>query len=195
MKRILRFNSEMPITRLPNLKAKIEDLLDRLNRLDEGDNRMVRVHQEKILGQRIRVRLRYEALIISRRRMWPRPTKTVFQPRRRLCGYELKKDEFICNCSSIDDIIIFYRDGRYKITKVQDKLFVGKGVIYINVYKRNDQRTIYNVIYQNGRGGVYYMKRFAATGMSRDKEYSSSPATLSPRCKDSVVLGQSKWRG
>ena len=95
-------------------------------------------------------------------------------------GTGLKKDEFICNCSSIDDIIIFYRDGRYKITKVADKLFVGKGVLYINVYKRNDLRTIYNVIYQNGRGGVYYMKRFAATGMSRDKEYSLIPGDPVP---------------
>ncbi|MGM9862220.1 MAG: DNA gyrase/topoisomerase IV subunit A [Muribaculaceae bacterium] len=86
-------------------------------------------------------------------------------------GTSLKKDEFVCNCSALDDVIIFYKDGRYKVVKVQEKLFVDKNVIYVNVFKRNDLRTIYNVIYQNGRGGVYYMKRFAVTGLTRDKEY------------------------
>lgn len=86
-------------------------------------------------------------------------------------GTALKKDEFVCNCSDIDDIIIFYRDGKYKIVKVQEKMFVGKNILYINVFKRNDVRTIYNVIYQDGKGGIYYMKRFAVTGVSRDKEY------------------------
>lgn len=86
-------------------------------------------------------------------------------------GTALKKEEFVCNCSDIDDIIIFYRDGKYKIVKVQEKMFVGKNILYINVFKRNDVRTIYNVIYQDGKGGIYYMKRFAVTGVSRDKEY------------------------
>lgn len=86
-------------------------------------------------------------------------------------GTSLKKDEYICNCSDIDDIIIIYKDGKYKIVKVQEKMFVGKNILHINVFKRNDARTIYNVIYQNGRGGIYYMKRFAVTGVSRDKEY------------------------
>ncbi len=76
-------------------------------------------------------------------------------------GTSLKKDEYVCNCSDIDDIIIFYKDGKYKIVKVQEKMFIGKNVLYVNVFKRNDQRTIYNVIYQNGKGGIYYMKRFA----------------------------------
>jgi topoisomerase-4 subunit A len=86
-------------------------------------------------------------------------------------GTGLKKDEPVCTCSSIDDIIIFYRDGRYKVVKVSDKLFVGKNIMHLAVFKRNDTRTIYNAIYQNGKGGVYYMKRFAVTGVTRDKEY------------------------
>ena len=90
-------------------------------------------------------------------------------------GTGLKKDEFVCNCSNIDDIIIFYRDGKYKIVKVQEKMFVGKNILHLQVFKRNDSRTIYNVIYQNGKGGVYYMKRFAVTGVSRDKEYDMTP--------------------
>ncbi len=86
-------------------------------------------------------------------------------------GTGLKKDEFVCNCSDIDDIILFYRDGRYKIVKVQDKLFVDKGVIYLNVFKAKDERTTYNVIYRDGRDGAYMMKRFHATGLTRDREY------------------------
>jgi topoisomerase-4 subunit A len=90
-------------------------------------------------------------------------------------GTGLKKDEFVCNCSDIDDIIIFYRDGKYKVVRVQDKMFVGKNIIHIDVFKRNDLRTIYNVIYQDGKGGTYYMKRFAVTGITRDKEYDITP--------------------
>lgn len=90
-------------------------------------------------------------------------------------GTGLKKDdntEFVCNCSSIDDIILFYKDGRYKVVKVQEKLFVDKNVLYVNVFKRNDDRTIYNVIYRHGgTDGICYMKRFAVTGVTRDKEY------------------------
>ena len=90
-------------------------------------------------------------------------------------GTGLKKDEYVCNCSSIDDIIVIYKDGRYRIIKVQEKVSVGKNVLYVNVFKRNDSRTIYNIIYQNGRGGVYYMKRCSITGVNRDKEYNLTP--------------------
>ena len=86
-------------------------------------------------------------------------------------GTSLKKDEFVCNCSDIDDIIIFFKDGKYKIVKVADKLFVGKNVLYLNVFRRNDKRTIYNVTYRDAKAGPYYVKRFAATGLTRDKEY------------------------
>ncbi|MDR1103241.1 MAG: DNA gyrase/topoisomerase IV subunit A [Tannerella sp.] len=86
-------------------------------------------------------------------------------------GTALKKDEFICNCSDIDDLILFYRDGTYKVIRVSDKVFVGKNVIYASVFKRNDSRTIYNVVYRDGRGGSNYIKRFAVTGVTRDREY------------------------
>ncbi|MDE6490438.1 MAG: DNA gyrase/topoisomerase IV subunit A, partial [Muribaculaceae bacterium] len=86
-------------------------------------------------------------------------------------GTGLKKDEFVCNCSDIDDIIIFYRDGKYKVVRVQEKMFVGKNILHVAVFKRNDARTIYNVIYQDGKGGTYYMKRFNVTGVTRDKDY------------------------
>lgn len=90
-------------------------------------------------------------------------------------GTALKKDEFVCNCSSLDDIIIFYKDGRYKVVKVAEKLSVGSDVLYVNVFRERDERTVYNVIYQNGRGGAYMMKRFKVLGITRDREYNLTP--------------------
>lgn len=96
-------------------------------------------------------------------------------------GMGLKKDEFVCNCSDIDDIILFYRNGTYKIVKVSEKMFIGKDLLYVNVFKRNDSRTIYNVIYRDGKAGCNYIKRFAVTGVSRDKEYDLTKGTEGSR--------------
>ena len=86
-------------------------------------------------------------------------------------GTGLKKDEYLFNCSDIDEVIIFHKDGKYKVVKVADKVFVGTDIIHIDIYRKNDNRTIYNAIYRDGKGGIYYMKRFAVTGVARDKEY------------------------
>ena len=86
-------------------------------------------------------------------------------------GTGLKKDEYLFNCSDIDEVIIFHKDGKYKIVRVADKVFVGNDIIHIDIFRKNDQRTIYNAIYRDGKKGIYYMKRFAVTGVARDKEY------------------------
>jgi len=86
-------------------------------------------------------------------------------------GTGLKKDEFVCNCSDIDDIIVFFKDGKYKVVKVSEKMFVGKGILFANVFKKNDKRTIYNVVYRDGKTSPHYIKRFPVTGITRDKEY------------------------
>ena len=96
-------------------------------------------------------------------------------------GTGLKKDEFVCNCSDIDDIILFYRDGKYKVIKVADKIFVGKNVIHVQVFKKNDKRTTYNAIYRDGKKGVYYIKRFNVTSITRDKEYDLTIGTPGSR--------------
>jgi topoisomerase-4 subunit A len=96
-------------------------------------------------------------------------------------GMSLKKDEFVCNCSDMDDVIIFYRSGSYKIVRVADKMFVGKDIIYINIFARNDSRTIYNVIYRDGKMGVNFIKRFNVTGINRDKEYVLTKGTAGSR--------------
>ena len=86
-------------------------------------------------------------------------------------GLALKKAEYVCDCSDIDDIICIGRSGKYQISKVSDKFFVGKDVLYINVFRKNDSRTIYNCVYQDGANGAYFVKRFPITGITRDKEY------------------------
>jgi len=86
-------------------------------------------------------------------------------------GTGLKKDEFITDCSDLDEIIVFREDGRCIITKVADKTFVGKGIIHAAVFKKNDERTVYNLIYKDGASGIAYIKRFAVVGITRDKEY------------------------
>ena len=92
-------------------------------------------------------------------------------------GTGLKKDEFICNCSDIDDVILFFKDGKYKIVKVTDKMFVGKNLLHIAIFIKNDKRTIYNAVYRDGRNGAYYIKRFAVNGVTRDKEYDLTQGT------------------
>ncbi len=92
-------------------------------------------------------------------------------------GTSLKKDEYICDCSDIDDIILFREDGTCLVRKVESKFFAGKDIVYINVFKKNDERTIYNMIYRDGKKGPYYVKRFAVVGVTRDKEYDLTKAS------------------
>ena len=95
-------------------------------------------------------------------------------------GIALKKDdngEFICDCSDLSEIIVIHKDGRYVITKVSEKAFFGKDILYVGLFERNDQRTIYNVIYREGKTSVSYAKRFAITGVTRDKEYDITQGT------------------
>ena len=92
-------------------------------------------------------------------------------------GTALKKDDFVCNCSDIDDIILIHKDGKYQIIKVPDKKYVGKDIIHVNVFRKNDKRTVYNVAYRDGKSGFNYLKRFAITGVSRDKDYDITQGT------------------
>ena len=92
-------------------------------------------------------------------------------------GTSLRKDEFVCNCSDIDDIILFFKDGKYKVVKVADKIFVGKNILHLDVFKKNDKRTVYNAVYRDGKSGPHYIKRFAVNGITRDKEYDITQGT------------------
>jgi len=100
-----------------------------------------------------------------------RNTKLYVNREEGFVGTSLRKDEYVTDCSDIDDIICFTAEGKLMITKVGSKTFIGKNIIHVAVFKKKDKRTIYNMIYQDGRGGASYVKRFAVTGVTRDKEY------------------------
>ena len=93
-------------------------------------------------------------------------------------GTGLKKAEYVCNCSDIDDIIIFYRDGKYKVVKVADKIDVGKNVLHLQVWKKGDKRTIYNCVYRDGKMGRYFVKRFCVDACTREREYDITQDTM-----------------
>lgn len=96
-------------------------------------------------------------------------------------GTSLKKDEFVCNCSEIDDIIVFFKDGKYKVVKVTEKMFIGKDVLHIAIFLKNDKRTVYNVVYRDGKSGIYYIKRFFVSSITRDKDYDLTKGTNGSR--------------
>ena len=100
-----------------------------------------------------------------------RNTKLYVNREEGFVGTGLKRDEYVCDCSDIDDVIVFTQDGKLMITKVDSKTFVGKDIIHVAVFKKKDKRTIYNMIYKDGKGGASYIKRFAVTGVTRDREY------------------------
>lgn len=92
-------------------------------------------------------------------------------------GTGLKKDEYVCECSDIDDIIVFRRNGVFKVVKAGEKIFVGEDILHVGVFKRNDERTIYNMVYSDGKDGIAYAKRFSVGGITRDKDYDLTKGT------------------
>ena len=86
-------------------------------------------------------------------------------------GTGLRKDEFVCDCSDLDEVIVFREDGKFNVSRVAEKTFVGKGILHAQVFKKNDERTVYNMIYRDGESGTSYTKRFSVLGVTREKEY------------------------
>lgn len=171
MGRILKFNSDRADEYIASLKDKISAINENLEHLVEYAIRWYENLKKKYGAAHPRRTIVRNFDNIEAAKVAEANEKLYINREDGFIGTGLKKDEFVCNCSDIDDIIIFYKDGKYKIVKVADKLYVGKNILYLNVFKRNDVRTIYNLVYQNGKGGTVYMKRFAVTGVTRDKEY------------------------
>ncbi len=171
MARILKFNSEKAdelIAAKKELIAQINDNIEHLVNYTIKWYEMLREKYGKNYPRQTEIR---SFDTIEATKVAEANEKLYFNKEEGFMGTSLKKDEFICNCSDIDDIIIFYRDGKYKVVKVSEKMFVGKNILHIAVFKRNDNRTIYNVVYRDGKAGLHYIKRFAVTGVTRDKEY------------------------
>ena len=109
-------------------------------------------------------------------------------------GTGLKKDEYVCECSDIDDIIIVRRDGTFLVTKVSDKSFVGKEIAHVAVFLKNDTRTIYNIVYRDGKAGNTFVKRANITGLTRDKEYTLTKGTPNPKFYISLQIPMVKLK-
>ena len=171
MARILKFNSDKAEEQIARMKADIAETDRHLASLTEYTVDWFRMLREKY-GKNFPRRTELRSFdVIEATKVIEANEKLYINREEGFIGTGLKKDEFVANCSPIDDVIIFYRDGKYLITPVADKKFVGKNILYINVFKKNDRRTIYNVAYRDGKDGTCYMKRFAVTGVVRDREY------------------------
>lgn len=171
MIRITKFDSKKADELMKSLDKQIKETVKNLNHLTEYTLRW------------------FESLKAKYGDKYPRRTevrnfasinvKTVVEANKKLyvnyaegfIGTALKDAVFLCNCSDLDDIIVFHKDGKYKITKVTDKCFIGTDILHVDIFKKNDTRTIYNVVYKDGKAGTYFMKRFNVTGVARDKEY------------------------
>ena len=181
MKRILKFNSEKAEELIVSLNEQIAEVVYNLEHLTEYAIKWFETLKAKYGDQYPRKTEVRSFENIQAAKVVEANEKLYVNREEGFIGTSLKKDEFVCNCSDIDDIILIYKDGKYKIVKVAEKLYVGKNLLYVNVFKKNDKRTIYNVIYRDGKGGVSYMKRFAVTGVSRDKEYDITQGTPGSR--------------
>ncbi len=179
MGRILKFNVEKAEERIARLDAEIDRLSYDIEHIDETTERWYRHLKEKY-GERYPRRTTVRGFdSIEAAKVAEANRRLYYDPVGNFIGTGLKEGEFKFTCSDLDDIIIFYRDGTYKTVRVADKLYIGEAgtggknnrVIHIGLFKKNDRRTIYNVIYRNGKGGNTYMKRFFVTGLTRDKEY------------------------
>ena len=181
MGRILKFNSDKAEDFIARTKEEIETINNHLANIVEYTTNWFKMLKEKYgKGFPRRTELR-NFDTIEAAKVVEANEKLYINREEGFIGTALKKDEFIANCSDLDDVIIFYRDGRYLITPVAEKKFIGKNILYINIFKKNDKRTIYNAVYRDGKDGIHYMKRFAVTSVTRDREYDLTQGTPGSR--------------
>ena len=181
MQRILKFNKDKADEFMARLKAEIEEIDRDLANLTEVTANWFQFLKDKYGKDHPRLTEIRNFDTIEASKVAEANQKLYINRADGFIGTGLKKDEFVCNCSDLDDVIIFYKDGKYKIVRMAEKLFVGKNVLYLNVFKKNDSRTIYNVVYRDGRKGPYFIKRFNVTSMTRDKEYDLTQGTEGSR--------------
>ncbi len=182
MARILRFNKDKADEAIARMKGDIAQIdRDLSNMVEVACNwfRMLKAKYGKEHPRRTELR-NFDTIVATK--VAEANEKLYINREEGFIGTSLKKDEFIANCSDIDDAILFYRDGTYKVIRIGDKTFVGETerskaegrkveIIHAAVFRRNDKRTIYNVIYRDGKDGFYYIKRFNVTSITRDRDY------------------------
>lgn len=181
MARILKFNKEKADELIARIKEEIAGIDRDLNNMVEVTANWFKYIKEKYGKDHKRLTEIKNFDTIVATKVAEANEKLYINRAEGFVGTGMKKDEYVSNCSDIDDIIIFYKDGKYKVIKVADKIFVGKNIIHVAVFKKNDKRTIYNVVYRDGKRGAYFIKRFNVTSMTRDKEYDITQGTEGSR--------------
>ena len=181
MQRILKFNKDKADELMARLKAEIEEIDRDLANLTEVTANWFQFLKDKYGKDHPRLTEIRNFDTIEASKVAEANQKLYINRTDGFIGTGLKKDEFVCNCSDLDDIIIFYKDGKYKVIRVAEKVFVGKGILYVAVFKKNDSRTIYNAVYRDGKKGWYFIKRFNVTSLTRDKEYDLTQGTQGSR--------------
>ena len=170
MQRILKFNKDKADELMASIQKEIKGIVHDLAHLTDVAIKWFTHIKEKYgadFPRRTEIR-NFDTIVATK--VVEANQKLYINRQEGFIGTGLKKDEFVCNCSDIDDIIIFYRDGKFKVVRVADKLFVGKNVLHLQVFKKNDSRTTYNLVYRDGKNGACFIKRFNVTGITRDRE-------------------------
>ena len=181
MQRILKFNKDKADELMARIKEEIEQIDRDLNNLVEVTANWFKFLKEKYGKDHPRLTEIRNFDTIEATKVVEANQKLYINRADGFIGTGLKKDEFVCNCSDIDDVIILYKDGKFKVIRVADKIFVGKNILWLGVFKKNDQRTIYNMVYRDGKKGFYYIKRFNVPSVTRDREYDLTIGTPGSR--------------
>ncbi len=181
MARILKFNKDKADEHLKSIEDEIAEVVHHIENIVPYTIEWFKHLKAKFgKGRDRKTEIRsFENIVASK--VVVKNEKLYIDRKEGFMGTSLRKAEFVCDCSDIDDIIVFHRDGNYFVTKVSDKAFIGKNPLHIAVFKKNDKRTIYNVVYKDGETGYSYMKRFFVTGVTRDKEYNLTKETKGSR--------------
>ncbi|MCD8301816.1 MAG: DNA gyrase/topoisomerase IV subunit A, partial [Prevotellaceae bacterium] len=182
MQRILRFNKDKAEELIAHIKSEIKQIDRELANMVEVTADWFRSLKEKYGAQHPRLTEIKNFDNISAATVVEANQKLYINRDEGFLGTGLKKDEYVCNCSDMDDVILFYKDGTYKVTHIAEKLFVGETerskaekkraeIIHLAIFKKTDTRTVYNVVYTDGKNGRSFMKRFSVTSVVRDREY------------------------
>ncbi len=192
MARILKFNKEKAEENIARIKDEIAQIDKELSNMVEVTCDWFRFIKEKYGKDHPRLTEIKNFDTIVAAKVVEANQKLYINREEGFIGTGLKKDEYVCNCSDIDDVIIFYKDGTYKVVRIAEKLFIGETerskaekkkaeVIHLAIFKKSDTRTIYNVVYKDGKGGASYVKRFNVTSVTRDREYDLTQGKPSSR--------------
>lgn len=171
VKKISKFDIKEAEQQIENIEIDIDEVNNNLNHIVEYTIQYFRQIKKKYgLGKERRTEIRnFDTIAVAD--VAVANQKLYMNRKEGFIGTSLRKDEYVCDCSDVDEIIVFRENGTFMVTKVAEKSFVGENILYADVFSRNDDRTIYNVVYCNGALGPNYVKRFAIGGITRDKEY------------------------